>query len=144
MKPILLQILNDNFNNISVPFKIEKIEESKTPLGSPILCINIVFPGVYSKISVVIPGEKSTGKSGFAIVIQDKKNDKRKFLVGDYLTYKKLPGKDKFVFDTKNTNYVDGFNNALSYLVNLYDGPLKDILLGNTWEDIPFDWMGYR
>lgn len=72
------------------------------------------------------------------------RNSKNHFSIVDYLANKNISEGDKFVFDTRNVNCADDFNIALTYLVSLYNGPLKYILLGKTWENIHFDWGNYK
>ena len=140
MKKIFLQVLNGHLKDISIPFKMDKIEERKTSHGHSILNVAIAFPGAYSDLRVYAINEYTFG---IGVVVKEK-NGKNHFSIVDYLAYKNIPGENKFVFDVHNVNCADGFDATLTYFVSLCNTSLKNVLLGKVWEDIPFDWSNYK
>jgi len=38
----------------------------------------------------------------------------------------------------------EGIAPLLDFLEALFEGPMKRILAGEEWEDVPFDWDGYK
>jgi hypothetical protein len=142
MKQVFLLALSSHLEDIEIPFEARETKEIKMELNITMLSTIIVFPGAYSDLRSFAPSQK---RNRFGIVANIKnKNNKNMFDIGDYLLYKKMPGKEKLTFDIREVNYTSGFNIALAYLVSLYNSPLKDILLGKVWEDIPFDWSDYK
>jgi hypothetical protein len=63
----------------------------------------------------------------------------RHFLLDDYLQYHGREAEKKTLFTLSRD--LDAF---LEYLRKIIANEWLDIIQGKRWEDIPFDWMGYK
>jgi hypothetical protein len=65
-------------------------------------------------------------------------------------TYLRAHGRDDLVRTLENASNIPDFDAALEEVIrtlqHIVDGDphLAEIIDGKTWEDVPFDWMGYK
>ena len=61
------------------------------------------------------------------------------FSLDDYLTkHKKTAIIEKLFADRRD------LTKSLNQIIAIFNGDMKGIVTGKQWEEIPFDWMGYK
>jgi len=121
---------------------IETQIESSELLGDNLL---FIFRNNNKNISIEIAFYPKTNSrhEGFIVQIVNMKNSN--ISVEEYLKHHKICDEECF-FSLEN--YTGGLREKvlafLAALESIFEKYMLDIILGNKWEDIQFDWQGYR
>jgi hypothetical protein len=79
---------------------------------------------------------------GFIFVFVKNLETKESFSYDDYIKYKKgIKISDESTPEKKGREYINYYINLLKAS---FEGALKEVILGNTWVDVPCDWQGMK
>ena len=71
---------------------------------------------------------------------------KKEFSYNHFIVLKKWNRLDHEYYEKKKSeqNLGEYFDYYASHVKTSFEGELKEVILGNTWIDVPFDWQGMK
>lgn len=137
---LLLNLASNNYTQLSL-LKEEEKQDSK--LGAS-YCY--VLTNKISTRIVEIEFFPMNNNKGFFITSIEENKSKGSFLLSNYIKAheKKLNIREDFNRRTPDQDFQIFIKNYFQILFSLFNKNLKDILTGETWEKVPFDWGPYK
>lgn len=150
--------MNIDFPNEAVAESLEKFARSIFPLGMDLK--NVLVEDVDLLGDREVRRTFIFAKAGASVSLQLRitgphlilgaivyLTEHKYFDVEHYFKAKKLPGWEPFFAKSiadKAYSKEECIADCLQVLIEALKGPLGEIARGERWEDVPFDWMGYK